>query len=61
MDLVPGASGAKPGRPFKPPTACPACMGLLVRRDGSGGHALVCTNPGCGGQAERALLHWVER
>lgn len=51
---------APPPKPFPLPAACPACAGPLARVDGSGAYALVCSNPGCGGQAERALLHWAD-
>jgi len=63
MDVLPTAQppAARPPKPFKPPSQCPACMTKLVRQEGSGAFALVCPNPACGGQAERALLHWADK
>lgn len=65
MGRVPAAPSAAPaapaGTPLLPPTQCPACMAPLSRLEGSGAYALVCHNPACGAQAERALLHWADR
>ncbi|KAI8474582.1 MAG: hypothetical protein J3K34DRAFT_518107 [Monoraphidium minutum] len=66
-DIIPQVLGAVPGTAprgaplLAPPQQCPACMGPLARREGSGAYALACGNPACGAQAERALLHWADK
>jgi NAD-dependent DNA ligase len=61
MGVVPGSLPAGKPRPFKPPPQCPACLSKLRRQEGSGAWALVCDNAACGGQAERALVHWADK
>lgn len=44
---------------FNMPKVCPVCDGILIREDGEA--AVRCTNPNCGAQQLRAIIHFVSK
>lgn len=44
---------------FEMPSTCPVCGGFVSREEGEAAHR--CTNPDCGAQLERNIIHFVSR